>query len=215
MSHDTVQYVTQILSTLFQEAQCLLCMEIHKILTFATSPVEAPLTRSDLEAGWCTLSQTTKENMLSICQVIIKLGYFLLNTDWPGECLSNDPVAAGEAEYRPWSGPFGSARPIRGLGYRTLICRVEPEWDKAVLRMERELQESLEHSNDTYDTCPAPWLPTREVTCSVSHSFTFQQPQNVPGIGSKIIILNVVTFLPRRNHSRNTVFYSKSGASLV
>ena len=47
----------------------------------------------------------------------------------------------GETEYKPWSGPFGSARPIRGLGYRTLICQVEPEWDKAVLMMERELLE--------------------------------------------------------------------------
>ena len=119
---------------------------------------------------------------------IIKLRYFLLNTDWPGECLSNDPVAAGEADYRPWSGPFGSARPVRGLGYRTLICRVEPEWDKAGLRMEREQLESLEHSNETYDTCPAPWLPTREVTCSASHSFTLQQPQNVPGIESATFI---------------------------
>lgn len=106
-----------------------------------------------------------------------------------GECLSNDPVVAGEAEYKPWSGPFGSARPIRGLGYRTLICRVEPEWDKAVLRMERELLESLEHSNDTYDTCPAPWLPTREVTCSASHTFTLQQPQNVPGNKLSIMFL--------------------------
>ena len=87
----------------------------------------------------------------------------------------------GETEYKPWSGPFGSARPIRGLGYRTLICQVEPEWDKAVLMMERELLESLEHSNDTYDTCPAPWLPTREVSCSASHTITLQQPQNVPG----------------------------------
>ena len=86
----------------------------------------------------------------------------------PGECISNDPVAAGEAEYKPWSGPFGSARPIRGLQYRclvtcniaeyiyystlcdlmlldcrTLICRVEPEWDRAVCRLERELVETV------------------------------------------------------------------------
>ena len=35
-----------------------------------------------------------------------------------GECISNDPVVGGEAQYKPWSGPFGSARPIRGLHYR-------------------------------------------------------------------------------------------------
>ena len=79
-------------------------------------------------------------------------------------------MAAGEAEYKPWSGPFGSARPIRGLQYRcqypnplfhcvtscdhmvsdlmlldcrTLICRVEPEWDRAVCRLERELVETV------------------------------------------------------------------------
>jgi len=100
----------------------------------------------------------------------------------PGECISNDPVASGEAEYKPWSGPFGSVRPIRGLHYRTLICRIEPEWDKATLRFEREHVETLEHSNDTYETCAAPWPPTLALTTSVSHNFTLQQPQNVPGV---------------------------------
>ena len=120
----------------------------------------------------------------------------------PGECISNDPVASGEAEYKPWSGPFGSVRPIRGLHYRqifqdkhvsliwwiigwllhrTLICKIEPEWDKATLRFEREHVETLEHSNDTYETCAAPWPPTLALTTTVSHNFTLQQPQNVPG----------------------------------
>ena len=118
-------------------------------------------------------------------------------------------MSAGEAEYKPWSGPFGSARPIRGLGYRTLICRVEPEWDKAVLRMERELLESLDHSNETYDTCPAPWLPTREIACSASHTFTLQQPQNVPGIKLIILFEVICVFqILRRDHSRNPVFHS-------
>jgi len=111
----------------------------------------------------------------------------------PGECISNDPVVGGEANYKPWSGPFGSARPIRGIHYRTLICKIEPEWEKAVLRFEREHVETFEHSNDTYDTCLLPWLPTRAVTGSVSHNFTLQQPQNTPGseiIGNCFIIPN-------------------------
>ena len=40
-----------------------------------------------------------------------------------GECISNDPVVGGEAQYKPWSGPFGSARPIRGIHYRSVRAR--------------------------------------------------------------------------------------------
>ena len=64
---------------------------------------------------------------------------------------------------------------------RTLICIVEPEWEKATLRFEREHVDTYEQSNDTYETCPASWFPTLAITSSVSHSFTLQQPQNVPG----------------------------------
>ena len=32
---------------------------------------------------------------------------------------------------------------LKLLGCRTLICRVEPEWDRAVCRLERELVETV------------------------------------------------------------------------
>ena len=129
----------------------------------------------------------------------ISLRFFFKHSVQSGECISNDPVVAGEALYKPWSGPFGSARPIRGIHYRwgflyiifkkyasfllirTLICKIEPEWEKSVLKFEREHVETYEQSNETYDTCPVTWQPTRALTASVSHQITLQQPQNVPG----------------------------------
>ena len=64
---------------------------------------------------------------------------------------------------------------------RTLIYKVEPEWEKATLRFEREHVGTFEQSNDQYETCPAPWAPTLSITSSVSHHFTLETPQNVPG----------------------------------
>ena len=64
---------------------------------------------------------------------------------------------------------------------RTLICKVEPEWENATRRFEREHVETFEQSNDTYEICPANWLPTLAISSSVSHHFTLQTPQNVPG----------------------------------
>jgi len=112
-----------------------------------------------------------------------------------GECISNDPVVSGEAEYKPWSGQFGSARPLRGLNYRTLLCKVEPEWQKATLRFEREHVASFDQLNDTYDTCPAPWQPTLAVNTSVSHQFTLQQAQNLSGV----TVVGTLFFIPPKD----------------
>ena len=98
-----------------------------------------------------------------------------------GDCVSNDPVLSTEADYKPWSGPFGSCRPIRGIRYRTLICKVQPEWENSTRRFEREHVGTFEESNDSYETCSPSWPPTLALSGSVSHHFTLQTPQNVPG----------------------------------
>ena len=77
---------------------------------------------------------------------------------------------------------------------RTLLCKVEPEWEKATLRFEREHVASFDHLNDTYDTCPAPWQPTLAVQTSVSHQFSLQTTQNMPGV----TMIGTIFFIPQR-----------------
>jgi len=103
------------------------------------------------------------------------------------DCLSNDPADPKDPTYKQWAAQFGSARPIRGLSYRTLILNVEPDWDKATLRFEREKVDSVEHQNDEYETVDVPWDPTIPVTTSVSHHFALNQPQNFAGYSSHLI----------------------------
>ena len=64
---------------------------------------------------------------------------------------------------------------------RTLICKVEPEWEKGTLRCEKEHVGTFEESNEGYENCPTSWAPTLDISTSVSHTFTLQTPQNVPG----------------------------------
>jgi len=97
------------------------------------------------------------------------------------ECLSNDPPNAKEEGYKQWAAQFGSARPLRGLLYRTLLMQVEPEWTKASLRFERERVQAYEHQNDAYETCCPPWNPSMELTTSVEHHFALATKQNLPG----------------------------------
>ena len=63
-----------------------------------------------------------------------------------------------------------------------MLCKVEPEWAKSTLRFEREHVATFDHLNEAYETCPAPWKPTLAVNTSVSHQFTLQTAQNLPGV---------------------------------
>ena len=72
------------------------------------------------------------------------------------------------------------------------MCKIDPEWQKATLRFEREHVASFEHLNDTYDTCPTPWQPTLAVNTSVTHQFNLQQAQNIPGVG----VVGTLFFIP-------------------
>jgi len=93
------------------------------------------------------------------------------------DCISNDPPTASEAAYKQWAAQFGSARPLRGLLYRTLLMTIEPLWDSAKLRFERERVEVFELQNDTYEAMVPAWSPTIPVPTSVSHSFTLTTKQ--------------------------------------
>ena len=106
----------------FQVEVSQLCTETRTTLISATSPAAAPPTRSCQEAGSSTRSQTTRANMSSTFRVSLARSALELRLMEvvAGECISNDPVVGGEAQYKPWSGPFGSARPIRGIHYRYL-----------------------------------------------------------------------------------------------
>ena len=80
-----------------------------------------------ISGGWVLYSEPNFEGKVVIhlpggtvyithtCFVSDKIKQNVSNS---GECISNDPVVGGEASYKPWSGPFGSARPIRGIHYR-------------------------------------------------------------------------------------------------
>ena len=58
---------------------------------------------------------------------------------------------------------------------------MEPEWEKGTLRCEKEHVGTFEESNEGYENCPTSWAPTLDISTSVSHTFTLQTPQNVPG----------------------------------
>ena len=76
-----------------------------------------------------------------------------------------------------------------------MLCQVEPEWEKATLRFEREHVASFDHQNDSYETSPAPWQPTISVNTSVTHQFTLQQAQNMPGM----TVLGTSFFIPPKD----------------
>ena len=74
-----------------------------------------------ISGGWVLYSEPNYQGKILI--------HFAGNFSWhamscqsslssSGECISNDPVVSGEGGYKPWSGQFGSARPLRGLNYR-------------------------------------------------------------------------------------------------
>ena len=77
---------------------------------------------------------------------------------------------------------------------RTLLCKVEPEWQKATHRFEREHIATFDHQNDAYETIPAPWQPTLAVNTSVSHQFGLQIAQNMPGV----TMVGTLFFIPTK-----------------
>ena len=52
------------------------------------------------------------------------------------ELVSNDPPNK-ENPYKSYFTTIASARPIRGLNYRTPIIRVHIDWDSVVIKAER------------------------------------------------------------------------------
>ena len=53
-----------------------------------------------------------------------------------GELLSNDPPTK-ENPYKSFFSPIGSARPIRGLNYRTPILKIHMDWDLVKVESEK------------------------------------------------------------------------------
>ena len=51
------------------------------------------------------------------------------------ECFSNDPPTKGNP-YKSWFATIGSARPIRGINFRTVVMRLEMDWSQ--MRVEPE-----------------------------------------------------------------------------
>ena len=45
------------------------------------------------------------------------------------ECFSNDPPTKGNP-YKSWFTTIGSARPIRGINFTTVVMRLEMDWSQ-------------------------------------------------------------------------------------
>ena len=81
---------------------------------------------------------------------------------------------------------------------------MEPEWEKGTLRCEKEHVGTFEESNEGYEACPTSWGPTLDISTSVSHTFTLQTPQNVPGqLGGDIILIILKRLMEIRDIGRD------------
>ena len=98
-----------------------------------------------------------------------------------GELLSNDPPTK-ENPYKSFFTPIGSARPIRGLNYRTPILRIHMDWDSVKVDSEKEILFSKEVRNEADDYVDAPWCPTHEVETRFIHQFTLRNKQEIRGV---------------------------------
>lgn len=96
------------------------------------------------------------------------------------DLLSNDPPNK-ENPYKSFFTQIGSARPIRGLNFRTPTVRIKMDWAEVKISSEKETLFSKEVLNESEDYIDAPWSPTHEVECTYSHNFTLQNKQEIRG----------------------------------
>ena len=96
------------------------------------------------------------------------------------ELLSNDPPSK-DNPYKSFFTQIASARPIRGLNYRTPIMRISMDWNAVKISSETEVLFSKEVVNESEDYIDAPWTPTHEVETKYSHQFALNSKQEVRG----------------------------------
>lgn len=96
------------------------------------------------------------------------------------ELLSNDPPSK-DNPYKSFFTQIASARPIRGLNYRTPIMRINMDWNSVKISSETEVLFSKEVVNELEDYIDAPWTPTHEVETKYSHQFILNSKQEVRG----------------------------------
>ena len=97
------------------------------------------------------------------------------------ELLSNDPPNK-DNPYKSFFTQIASARPIRGLNFRTPIMRMKMLWQSVKINSEKEVLFSKQVTNESEDYVDAPWSPTHEVETKYTHKFTLKNKQEIRGI---------------------------------
>ena len=97
---------------------------------------------------------------------------------FPDELLSNDPPGK-DNPYKSFFTQIASARPIRGLNFRTPVIRLLVDWESVQISSDKKVLFSKEVTNDSEDYVDAPWTPTHEVETNFVHKFVLAQKQEV------------------------------------
>ena len=116
------------------------CYKWNTFFLFLFSALEQPHTKLILEVGHYILSLIFKEKLCINLEVSHNFLWFLYG-DWYNffyvdELVSNDPPNK-ENPYKSYFTVISSARPIRGLNYRTPIIRIGVDWENVKISSEK------------------------------------------------------------------------------